>query len=64
MIEIKIFFAPPLNDRRSAFRWPYLEQAICRYLDCGGLHNGFIRSKDYRLRGNPHFNSKLKVEEL
>ena len=29
-------------SRQYGFWWPYLQQVIYRYLDCGDLHNGFI----------------------
>ncbi|MBC8441861.1 MAG: transposase [Deltaproteobacteria bacterium] len=30
-------------ERRYGFYRPYVHQVICRYLDCGILHNGFAR---------------------
>ncbi len=30
-------------ERRYGFFRPYVKEVICRYLDCGGLHNGFAR---------------------
>jgi hypothetical protein len=31
-------------SRQYGFRRPYVEQVSYRYLDCGDLHNGFVRS--------------------
>ena len=30
-------------ERHYGFFRPYVRQAICRYLDCGALENGFAR---------------------
>ena len=32
-------------SRQYGFWRPYIEKMICRYLDCGDLHNGFARVK-------------------
>jgi len=40
-------------SRQYGFWRPYVEQVICRYLDCGNLHNGFARVK-----------CRLQIEEL
>ena len=32
-------------SRQYGFWRPYVEQVICRYLDCGNLYNGFVRVK-------------------
>jgi hypothetical protein len=34
-----------LYSRQYGFWRPYIEKVIYRYLDCGGLHNGFARVK-------------------
>ena len=45
------------------FRWPYREQMIYRYLDCGDLHNRFARFwKMPIIIGYPHLNSISKAE--
>ncbi|OHE24720.1 MAG: hypothetical protein A2Z43_00425 [Syntrophobacterales bacterium RBG_19FT_COMBO_59_10] len=38
-------------SRQYGFWRPYLEKVIYRYLDCGGLHNGFARPQnvDYKM---------------
>jgi hypothetical protein len=36
----------PLDTRQYGFWQPYVELVIYRYLDCGGLHNGFTRFKN------------------
>ena len=35
-----------LFSRQYGFWRPYVEQVIYRYLNCGGLHNGFARPQN------------------